>query len=97
MTQAKQKRDERTEIRYKNTTLHPYIYDKTQQDLVTCCMLVIRREMSRIISSFFQLDGHFYLSPRLDIGQQKKDLEERLINFDISVGFLKDMSTSQCV
>ena len=74
----KHKRDAGTANGYKSNILHPYIYDKTQQDLVTCCILLIRREMSKIISSFFQLDGYFYLSSKIRYWTSKERIGRKV-------------------
>lgn len=73
----KQTREERTENKYKRKILYQYSYEKIHQDLVTGCMLMIRKKMSRMTYSFFQLNEYFHLS-QTGIGQLRKDLEEKI-------------------
>lgn len=59
--------------------------------------MVIRKKMSRIIYSFFQLDEYFHLSLRQMLDNKEKIWEKRLINFDISAGLPKEISAGQFV
>lgn len=54
--------------------LYQYNYEKIHQDLVTGCMLMIRKKMSRMTYSFFQLNEY----SQTGIGQLRKDLEEKI-------------------
>lgn len=59
--------------------------------------MVIRKKMSRIIYSFFQLDEYFHLSLRQMLDNKEKIWEKRLINFDISADLPKEISAGQFV